>query len=151
MSELEYGHCRETDIPALLDLWRDSEGEPSPTDDKDAIEKCLAHDQESIILAWEGGQLVGSIIASWDGWRGNVYRLAVAPTHRRRGIGTGLVQRAEARLTRLGARRITGLVFDSNEVSLALFRRHGWNVTPRLLRLVGPKQAPKRTSEHASI
>jgi ribosomal protein S18 acetylase RimI-like enzyme len=34
---------------------------------------------------------VGTLVAAWDGWRGNMYRLAVLPEHRRAGIGRELV------------------------------------------------------------
>jgi ribosomal protein S18 acetylase RimI-like enzyme len=36
------------------------------------------------------GEIVGALIAAWDGWRGNMYRLAVREGHRREGIGLAL-------------------------------------------------------------
>ncbi len=54
--------------------------------------------------------LVASLIATFDGWRGNMYRLAVLPQFRRRGIARRLVAEGERRLVVLGARRITALV-----------------------------------------
>jgi ribosomal protein S18 acetylase RimI-like enzyme len=43
-------------------------------------------------------------------WRGNVYRLAVHPGYRRRGIGRALVVAANEVLAGLGARRVSALV-----------------------------------------
>ena len=43
---------------------------------------------------------------TWDGWRGALYRLAVAPSHRRRGIATALVDEAEQYLHVHGVRRM---------------------------------------------
>lgn len=40
-----------------------------------------------------------------------MYRLAVDPAYRRRGIAEGLVSRVERRLRAMGAERITALVF----------------------------------------
>ena len=42
--------------------------------------------------------LSGTVIASWDGWRGAMYRLAVLPSLRRRGIAAALVDEGERRL-----------------------------------------------------
>ena len=59
------------------------------------------------MLAVDGDVIVGSIIAGWDGWRAALYRLAVAPAYRRRGIATMLVTEAERLLrTEQGARRM---------------------------------------------
>ena len=56
-------------------------------------------------------RIVGSVIGGWDGWRGNIYRLAVAPEARRHGAAAALVREVSARLAReKGARRITALV-----------------------------------------
>ena len=58
--------------------------------------------------------MVGTLIATWDGWRGNMYRLAVRPEERRRGIAALLVGRGEQRLRALGCRRIQALVVGTD-------------------------------------
>ncbi|MGO9498921.1 MAG: GNAT family N-acetyltransferase [Solirubrobacteraceae bacterium] len=44
------------------------------------------------------GELVGALIAGWDGWRGNMYRLAVGPDHRRRGVARRSLDAGEEHL-----------------------------------------------------
>ncbi|MCH8103345.1 MAG: GNAT family N-acetyltransferase, partial [Chloroflexi bacterium] len=52
----------------------------------------------------------------WDGWRSNMYRLAVRPDYRRRGIASEPVRRVEEMLRKLGASRIYALaLLDSPE------------------------------------
>jgi ribosomal protein S18 acetylase RimI-like enzyme len=94
------------DIAAVLTFWAEATSEPSSTDDADGVEVLLTRSPGSLILAVDDGTIVGSVIAGWDGWRGTLYRLAVAPTHRRRGVATALVDEAERCLRRHGVRRM---------------------------------------------
>lgn len=47
------------------------------------------------MLAWDGGRLVGTIMAGWDGWRASMARLAIDPQYRRIGLARALVERIE--------------------------------------------------------
>jgi ribosomal protein S18 acetylase RimI-like enzyme len=64
----------------------------------------------ALLVAVADGEIVGSLIAAFDGWRGNMYRLAVHSAHRRRGIARALVQAGEQELRARGAERVTALV-----------------------------------------
>jgi ribosomal protein S18 acetylase RimI-like enzyme len=83
-----------------------------------------------------GGRLVGTIVAGWDGWRGNLYRLAVLPSARRRGIALRLVAEAERRLTEKGAVRLSALVMSEHDPAVALWRAAGYTHDPRVGRFV---------------
>ena len=72
------------------------------------------------------GRIVGTVIAGWDGWRGSIYRLAVAPDQRRSGLGQALLRAAEQRLAGLGARRLHAIVVESNEVAVAFWTASDW-------------------------
>ena len=100
------------DVPAALALWRDAGGRPSRTDDEGSVATLLARDREALFVAEADGELVGTLIAGWDGWRGSFYRLAVAPAWRRRGLATALVRAGERRLVALGAVRLTAIVAE---------------------------------------
>jgi len=94
------------DIPETLAFWADATAEPSSTDDAAGIEALLASSPGALIVAVDDAVIVGTVIAGWDGWRGTLYRLAVAPAHRRQGIATALVDHAERRLRDHGVRRM---------------------------------------------
>jgi ribosomal protein S18 acetylase RimI-like enzyme len=98
------------DISGVLALWRRATTEPSETDDVLGLEALLAHAPNALILASEEGTIVGSVIASWDGWRGAMYRLAVLPSRRRRGIASALGTEGERRLLARGVRRVHMIV-----------------------------------------
>ena len=70
----------------------------------------VASDHAWLLVAEADGRIAGTLIAAWDGWRGNFYRLAVLPELRRRGIAAALVRAGEERLRAAGARRLAAIV-----------------------------------------
>lgn len=126
----------EADAGAVLTLWRAAESPQSPTDSEEGIRLLLSRDPEALLLAEGGGELVGSLIAVWDGWRGSLYRLAVDPAWRRRGIGKELVRTGEERLRGLGAIRLTALVANTDREALGLWRAVGYERQPGTSRFV---------------
>lgn len=113
------------DIASVLTLWRES-AEPSSTDDAPALTRLLEHDPGGLILGESSGQIVGSVIAAWDGWRGTIYRLAVAPSHRRSGLGTRLLQAGVQHLSAHGARRLQATVIETDARAMGFWRCTDW-------------------------
>jgi ribosomal protein S18 acetylase RimI-like enzyme len=101
---------RRGDAASILELWHISGALPTVTDNSESISYLLDSDKDALIVAEVGGRVVATVIATWDGWRGNLYRLAVAPGSRRKGIATQLVTEAERRLSERGAIRLSILV-----------------------------------------
>lgn len=108
--------CRREDVGAVLVLWAQARSRHASAEDRrEDVERLLEGSPAVLLVAEDGEGVVGSVIAAWDGWRGNVYRLAVDATHRRQGVGLRLVQAAEDCLRDRGARRITALVAHADE------------------------------------
>jgi ribosomal protein S18 acetylase RimI-like enzyme len=124
------------EIGPLLELWRDADTRPSATDDVAGLRTLFDGDPESVIVAEDHRAIVGVLIATFDGWRGNMYRLAVLPGHRRRGIARALVREGESRLRSRGARRITALVAHDRAGALELWSRAGFERDPHTSRFV---------------
>jgi ribosomal protein S18 acetylase RimI-like enzyme len=95
VGQLTIRECRPDEAADVLALWRAA---------------VVGRDDSWLLVAEEDGRFVGTLIAGWDGWRGHLYRLAVLPERRRRGIATALVIAGEERLRALGARRLTAIV-----------------------------------------
>jgi ribosomal protein S18 acetylase RimI-like enzyme len=113
------------DIPQVLDFWRKT-AEPTSTDSREAVAVLLARDPGALIVAEADGEIVGSVVAGWDGWRGSVYRLAVAERYRRAGLGRALLRAAEARLAELGARRMHAIVVGSSHGAVRFWEASDW-------------------------
>jgi ribosomal protein S18 acetylase RimI-like enzyme len=110
------------DVPAVLDLWGRERSEYVTTADSEkVVTRLLDRDPDALLVAELDGRLVGTLIASWDGWRGYYYRLVVEPDLRRRGVARALVDAAEVRLRGLGAPRVIALVGRGDERAAAFW------------------------------
>lgn len=141
MSEMEIAglairDSRLEDVQAILDLWKQAEATPSVTDTADDLRRIITANTAHILIANVEGRVVGSIIGTFDGWRGNIYRMAVHPDYRRRGIARALVAEVEMRLARQGAKRITALVEKEHSLATNFWAAVGYNVDSRIVRYV---------------
>jgi ribosomal protein S18 acetylase RimI-like enzyme len=127
---------RIADIDSVLRLWVLAGSEPTHTDDAPSIRALLGHNGSSLLVAEELGEVVGTVIAGWDGWRGSIYRLAVAPSQRRRGLGRRLVAAAETHLRAAGAVRLGAIVVETESEATGFWRAGAWEEQRHRLRFV---------------
>ena len=122
------------DIAAVLSFWGDAAA-PTSTDDVDGVGRLLERDPGALLVAESTpGRIVGTVIADWDGWRGSVYRIAVAPEYRRAGLGRRLLDEAENRLRRVGARRMHAIVVGTDPQALGFWESSDWDLQDSQLR-----------------
>ena len=115
------------DVEAVLELWAVGRTEHAVTEDRHKdVERVLDQAPGALLVAEEDGAIVGSVIAGSDGWRGSLWRLAVHPSQRRRGLGLALVRAAEERFRALGIPRVQALVGDEDEMARAFWERAGY-------------------------
>jgi ribosomal protein S18 acetylase RimI-like enzyme len=128
--------ARPSDIQSVLTLWIESDAEPTHTDDSNGLNVLLANDPEALVVAEDGTDIVGSVIAGWDGWRGSIYRLVVSPSHRRQGLAARLLAHAETRLIRVGAVRLQTIVVETEPLAVGFWKATGWEQQVERLRFV---------------
>jgi ribosomal protein S18 acetylase RimI-like enzyme len=128
--------CRREEVTAVLELWKRAEAVPSATDDVNGLERLLDADDGALLVADSDGEIVGSLITAWDGWRGNLYRLAVLPEYRRRGLARALVAEGERRLRAKGARRLNALVIEVHDTAVGFWEASGYSLDARIGRFV---------------
>ncbi len=83
------------DYPEVLVLWETTPGIGlSGADERPAIARYLQRNPGMSFIAHEEATVVGAVLCGHDGRRGFIHHLAVAPLHRRGGLGRLLVERA---------------------------------------------------------
>ena len=96
------------------------------------IDKKLEVNDQLFFVAVADGAVVGTIMAGYDGHRGWIYSVAVAPSHRREGIGSRLVAQAEHALTAKGCVKINLQILEGNERVTAFYSVLGYSVEKRI-------------------
>ncbi len=123
------------ELDLLHELWQAAELEFRPLV-RDSIENLTLQwegNAGGFIGAFDGERLAGSVLATDDGRRGWINRLAVHPEFRRTGLGGQLIRAAEAELRRRGLQIIAALIESSNNPSRALFAKSGYSEMPEVL------------------
>jgi ribosomal protein S18 acetylase RimI-like enzyme len=114
-------------VDSILLFWKEAaEDSNRPTDTREAVDGLIHRDPDALVLVTNDGSIVGSLVIGWDGWRCHLYRLAVHPDYRRRGIGTSLLKLAEQRSVAFGDTRADAMVLDGNGCAHELWSRAGY-------------------------
>lgn len=119
---------RVDDYDDLLALW-ESAGLPYKPEGRDAraeLERQANEPTAVYLVAEADGEIVGAVLGTHDGRKGWVNRLAVSPSHRRRGLGGELLAEVERRFTALGIGIFACLVEDWNVDSRVFFEESGY-------------------------
>ncbi|MEU8871184.1 GNAT family N-acetyltransferase [Streptomyces javensis] len=139
MNDLRIRAAAPADLDTVLTFWKEAAEGTSISDDRDGVARLLDRDPESLLLAERDGELAGTVIAGFDGWRCHLYRLlAVHPGHRRSGVATALLAAAEERFAALGGRRGDAMVLDENELAHHAWSTAGYAPQPQWSRWVKP-------------
>ena len=116
------------DAEAVVALW-DACGLVRPWNDP---YKDIARKQTDINgafwVAVAGNSVIAAVMIGYDGHRGSVNYLAVAPDHQGAGVGARLMRQAEAFLIEVGCPKVSFCVRKDNDAVLAFYDGLGYAV-----------------------
>jgi ribosomal protein S18 acetylase RimI-like enzyme len=147
---MEIRPYEEADEAAVAALWREVfPDEPAHNVPEEVIARKLGVQRELFFVAVEGGGVVGTAMAGYDGHRGWVYAVAVKPSHRRRGVGAALMARVEEGLRAAGCPKLNLQVRASNRQAVAFYERLGYAVEDRVSmgKLLAGGETPASTQD----
>jgi len=116
------------DEAAVIDIWTRCDLIRPWNDPVKDIRRKLAVRPDLFLVGVVEKQIVGTIMAGYDGHRGWLNYLAVLPEFQRRGLARLLVAEAERLLRLEGCPKINLQVRASNQAALEFYRRIGFSV-----------------------
>ena len=123
----------DNDRPAIVSLWNKVfESDPSWNEAAEMIRIKKTVQPELFLVAVLNNQIIGTVMAGFDGVRGWIHRLAVHPSNRRTGVAAELMRVAEEQLQALGCPKVNLQVRSDNEGVVAFYRKQGYEVEPRV-------------------
>lgn len=139
---MEFRRAGPEDAEAILQFWQESGASVSATDDLGSVRRITTNPGAVLLLAVARGDIVGSLLGTFDGWRGNLYRLVVAPDLRRRGIGRRLVREVERIFDGWGVRKTSALVEVDRPWAAQFWSSVGYPADDRIVRHAAVHSAP---------
>ncbi len=111
---------------AVIELWRRCDLLRPQNDPHDEILRKRKFQPDMFLVAVIDGKIVGSVMVGYEGHRGWINYLGVAPEMRRRGVGRRLMDEAERLLRDAGCPKINLQVRTSNLAVVEFYRAIGF-------------------------
>jgi ribosomal protein S18 acetylase RimI-like enzyme len=115
------------DEQAVVELWRRCDLVRPQNDPHKDIQRKLCVQPELFLVAEAGSSIIGTVMAGYEGHRGWINYLGVAPEHRRNGVGRALMAEAERRLRAAGCPKINLQVRSGNTAVIAFYESLGFS------------------------
>lgn len=122
------------DYEEVFKLWKGIEGFyiRSIDDSKYGMEKFLAKNPNTNVVALSNGEIIGSILCGYDGRCAYLYHVCVKKEYRNQNVGKKMVDFVMNQLKLEGATHINLVAFKSNEVGNLFWHDIGWTLKDNL-------------------
>ena len=114
------------DETPVINLWKSCGLLYSHNDPHKDIIRKLTVQADLFLVGKVDDQLIGSVMAGYDGHRGWLNYLAIHPDYQGRGFGRKIVKEAEQRLRELGCPKINIQIRTQNAAAMIFYRKIGF-------------------------
>lgn len=117
---------RDEDVEGVVALW-EACGLTRPWNDpRQDVADARRNPTSTVLVARAGDDVVGSALAGYEGHRGWLYYVAVAPDRQGTGLGRRVVAAAEDWLRGAGAQKVRLMVRTTNTAVLGFYASLGY-------------------------
>jgi len=116
------------DEAAVISLWQRCDLVRPWNDPRKDIRRKLGVRPDLFLVGLLDGQIVACVIAGYEGHRGWLNYLAVAPEHQRHGLAQTIVEEAERLLRAEGCPKINLQIRTSNHGVIDFYKRLGYSI-----------------------
>ena len=113
---------------AVIEIWRACELVKPQNDPSQDFDLALQTETSTVLVLESHSQLIGTVMAGFDGHRGWFYYLAVLPQFQSIGNGQLLVESAEKWLVDQGAPKTMLMVRHTNSKVIAFYEKLGYKL-----------------------
>lgn len=131
--ELQVREFRKEDQQQVIALWNEVLPSTQPWNDPETIiRRKQKIDDRLFFVGALAERIVATVLAGYDGVRGWIYAVAVAPDCRRHGIGRRMIDKAERTLRSRGCQKINLQVRSSNREVVTFYEKLDFAVEDRV-------------------
>ena len=117
----------------VISLWNEAFGyEADHNAPELVIEKKLEINDGLFFVAIVNQNVVGTVMAGYDGHRGWVYSIAVSSDYRKQRLGSELLSFAEKKLSSKGCMKINLQIMEGNEAVEKFYLSNGYQTENRI-------------------
>ena len=125
---MEIRAFQSSDQPAVILLWEKCDLLRPWNDPTKDIRRKLEIQPEMFIVGVLNEELVATAMAGYEGHRGWINYLAVAPEHQGKGFGRAIMAEAEKLLEQAGCPKVNVQVRGTNSSAIDFYRRIGYRI-----------------------
>ncbi len=118
----------ETDLQEVIKLWKSCGLVVPWNNPEEDIARKLKVDPDLFLIGKASDEIVASVMGGYEGHRGWINYLAVAPTHQRNGYGAEMMVEVEKRIRAKGCPKINLQVRSNNVDVISFYASIGYRV-----------------------
>ena len=123
------------DYDDIIRIWADAglPYKPQGRDSRERVVREIEREDTALFGLFENGRMLAVGLATFDGRKGWINRVAVDPDRRGEGFGGEIIRACEQFLHSYGAEVISALIEEVNSPSISLFQKHGYSCLKDIL------------------